>query len=168
VSTYFRKSKKIGPIRFTASKSGIGVSAGVPGFRVTKRADGKVQRTVSLPGTGIRNVETIGGKSKAPQRAGGTGSRVAPSHTELTIDPARRPTMADFKALRAAGMKPKQVRLVIATWWHERDTTTTASGFFLSPDSHANRKMRARRFARLDLSSLTVEDHSGDTNRESQ
>jgi hypothetical protein len=168
MSTYFRKSTKIGPIRFTASKSGIGVSAGVPGLRVTKRADGKIQRTVSLPGTGIRNVESIGGKSKAPQRAGGTASHVAPSHTELTIDPSRRPSMADFKALKSAGMKPKQVRLVTAMWWHERDTTTPASRFLLSPDSHANRKMRARRFARLDFSSLTVEGRSGDTNQEVQ
>jgi hypothetical protein len=168
MSTYFRKSKKIGRIRFTASKSGIGVSAGVPGFRVTKRADGKVQRTISVPGTGIRNVEIVGGKPNAPQRAKATASHVAPSHTELTIDPSRRPSMADFKALKSAGMKPKQVRLVIAMWWHERDTTTPDSRFFLSPDSHANRKMRARRFARLDFSSLTVEDHSGGTNRESQ
>lgn len=55
----FRKSFKIAPgIRLNLSKSGIGMSAGVKGFRVTKRADGRVQRTTSIPGTGISYVET--------------------------------------------------------------------------------------------------------------
>ncbi len=55
----FRKSFKIAPgIRLNMSKSGIGMSAGVKGFRVTKRADGRVQRTTSIPGTGISYVET--------------------------------------------------------------------------------------------------------------
>lgn len=31
---YFRKSVRVGPLRFNFSKSGIGVSAGIPGFRV--------------------------------------------------------------------------------------------------------------------------------------
>ena len=31
---YFRKSIRVGPLRFNLSKSGIGVSAGVRGFRV--------------------------------------------------------------------------------------------------------------------------------------
>ena len=31
---YVRKSVRVGPFRFNLSKSGIGVSTGVPGFRV--------------------------------------------------------------------------------------------------------------------------------------
>lgn len=31
---YLRKSVKVGPLRFNLSKSGIGVSAGIPGFRI--------------------------------------------------------------------------------------------------------------------------------------
>ncbi|MDB4912396.1 MAG: Nucleotide-binding protein [Gemmatimonadetes bacterium] len=31
---YFRKSVRVGPLRFNFSKSGIGLSAGIPGFRV--------------------------------------------------------------------------------------------------------------------------------------
>lgn len=34
MSFYLRKSVKAGPFRFNLSKSGVGVSAGVPGFRV--------------------------------------------------------------------------------------------------------------------------------------
>lgn len=50
----YRKSAKLGPFRVTASKSGISYSAGVKGARVTKRANGKVQTTLSAPGTGLR------------------------------------------------------------------------------------------------------------------
>jgi hypothetical protein len=34
VGFYVRKSVKAGPFRFNLSKSGVGVSVGVPGFRV--------------------------------------------------------------------------------------------------------------------------------------
>ncbi|MEU9197092.1 DUF4236 domain-containing protein [Streptomyces hundungensis] len=50
----YRKSFKAGPIRVTASKAGISYSAGAKGVRVTKRADGKLQTTLSVPGTGLR------------------------------------------------------------------------------------------------------------------
>lgn len=63
----FRKSFKLGPFRFTASKSGISSSFGVKGFRVTKRADGKTQTTVSIPGTGISHVSTSGGAKTEKQ-----------------------------------------------------------------------------------------------------
>ncbi len=42
----YRKSTKIGPLRITASKSGISYSAGVKGARITKRADGRVQTRI--------------------------------------------------------------------------------------------------------------------------
>jgi len=68
----FRKSFRIFPgVRINLSKTGIGASVGFKGFRLTKRADGKVQRTVSLPGTGVSYV-TVGSKpavSKSKSRA---------------------------------------------------------------------------------------------------
>ena len=54
----FRKSFGFGPFRTTISKSGISTSVGVKGARITKRADGKTQTTVSIPGTGISHVST--------------------------------------------------------------------------------------------------------------
>ncbi|MFM7316607.1 MAG: DUF4236 domain-containing protein, partial [bacterium] len=33
---YFRKSIGVGPFRFNLSKSGIGVSTGIPGFRISQ------------------------------------------------------------------------------------------------------------------------------------
>jgi hypothetical protein len=56
----FRKSKKIGPFRFTVSQKGISTSAGAGPLRISKGADGKVRRTVRIPGTGIYDVKVIG------------------------------------------------------------------------------------------------------------
>src|ERR1700692_4589800 len=65
----YRKSKKVGPVRFTASKRGISTSVGSGPFRVTRRADGRYQRTARLPGTGIRDTRVIGGQRQAPASA---------------------------------------------------------------------------------------------------
>ena len=65
----FRKSISIMPgIRLNFSKSGVGFSGGFPGFRITKRADGKVMRTLSIPGTGISHVEVYGGGRRGSRR----------------------------------------------------------------------------------------------------
>jgi hypothetical protein len=69
MSWQYRKSKKVGPFRFTASKRGISSSIGLGGLRYTRRADGSYQRTVRIPGTGIRNTTRIG-SSRQPQSAG--------------------------------------------------------------------------------------------------
>lgn len=64
-----RKSIKIAPgVRMNFSKSGIGYSAGVKGYRVTKRADGRIQRTASVPGTGISHVTTSGSSRTSSAR----------------------------------------------------------------------------------------------------
>ena len=62
----FRKSVSFGPFRATISKSGISTSVGVKGARITKRADGKTQTTVSIPGTGISHVSTASSKKTEP------------------------------------------------------------------------------------------------------
>ena len=51
----FRKSKNFGPFRVNVSKSGVSYSVGTKGARITKRVDGKIQTTTSIPGTGISN-----------------------------------------------------------------------------------------------------------------
>jgi len=53
----FRKSFNLGPFRWTISKSGIGSSVGFKGFRYTLRADGKKQKTFTVPGTGVSFVD---------------------------------------------------------------------------------------------------------------
>ena len=55
----FRKSINIGPLRINLSKSGVGFSVGVKGFRVGRSAKGKKTATVSIPGTGISYVQNL-------------------------------------------------------------------------------------------------------------
>lgn len=58
----FHRSISLGKmVRLNFSKRGVGASIGVPGFRVGIGSDGRVRRTVSLPGTGISHTQTIGG-----------------------------------------------------------------------------------------------------------
>ena len=59
----FRKSINLGGgFKMNLSKSGIGYSFGTKGYRVTKKANGGVRRTASIPGTGISYVKETGGK----------------------------------------------------------------------------------------------------------
>ena len=61
----FRKSINLGGgLKLNLSKSGVGASWGIPGFRVTKKANGGTRTTVSLPGTGISYVKEKGKKKK--------------------------------------------------------------------------------------------------------
>lgn len=53
----FRQSFSAGPIKATISKSGIGGSIGIPGARITKKANGNTMSTLSIPGTGISYVK---------------------------------------------------------------------------------------------------------------
>ena len=55
-----KKSIKAGPVRVNFSKSGVGYSVGGKGFRVTKKANGGVRTTTSIPGTGISYVSESG------------------------------------------------------------------------------------------------------------
>ncbi len=55
----FRKSFSIGPLRINISKSGIGFSLGVKGFRISRSAKGKMTATASLPGTGLSYVQDL-------------------------------------------------------------------------------------------------------------
>lgn len=50
----YRKSIRLGGgFRINISGSGIGYSWGVPGYRITKTANGKIRQTASIPGTGL-------------------------------------------------------------------------------------------------------------------
>ena len=67
MSTNFRKSKKIGGVRFTMSKSGISTSVGSKHFRMTQRADGRVTTTTRT--MGVYSTDTVSSKeevTKAP------------------------------------------------------------------------------------------------------
>ena len=50
---FFRRSIKFGPFRLNFSKSGVGASVGVRGFRTGISATGRRTTRVTIPGTGI-------------------------------------------------------------------------------------------------------------------
>lgn len=66
----FRKSIKLGGgFRVNLSKSGIGYSWGVPGYRITRTANGRTRKTYSIPGTGISYVDESRKRSKCSHKS---------------------------------------------------------------------------------------------------
>ena len=64
----FRKSINLGGgFGINLSKSGVGYSWGVPGYRVTKTAKGNTRKTYSIPGTGLGYIEETNNKRKTNQ-----------------------------------------------------------------------------------------------------
>lgn len=65
----YRKSINLGGgFRVNISKSGIGYSWGVPGYRVTRTARGNIRRTASIPRTGISYTQETSRSSNRSQR----------------------------------------------------------------------------------------------------
>ena len=65
----YRKSINLGGgFRINISKSGIGYSWGVKGYRITKTAKGTTRRTSSIPGTGLSFVEETSNKKITPNQ----------------------------------------------------------------------------------------------------
>lgn len=76
----YRRSLQLLPgVRLTFTPRGVGTSIGGRGFRLSRSPTGRITRTLSLPGTGLSNVETI--KRGRPSRRAGatsTGRRTGP------------------------------------------------------------------------------------------
>lgn len=64
----YRKSYNFKGFRVNFSKSGIGYSCGIKGFRYTVAANGNQRITSSIPGTGIYYVEEFGKNKKNSQK----------------------------------------------------------------------------------------------------
>lgn len=110
----YRKSFKAGPFRVTASKSGISYSAGVKGARVTKRADGKVQTTLSAPGTGLSHTSISGSKARLASSRTASNRRTAPSAAAAAAASAGQRSSVVPQPPRA-GMRPVRVKGYLAT-----------------------------------------------------
>ena len=71
----FRKSVKLGGgTKLNLSKSGVGISTGVKGFRVSKNTSGRSRVTASLPGTGLSYTKEYGSSGSSGN------SQAAPVH----------------------------------------------------------------------------------------
>ena len=89
----FRKSKKVGPFRFTLTNRGVSSNVGAGPFRLSKGADGKLRRTIRVPAAGLYDTKVIG---QPPQRRAAQTPRAAamPSgwHADATDAPAAAPS----------------------------------------------------------------------------
>ena len=56
----FRKSKKIGPVKVTVSKKGLGTSIGFLGFRVGVSTESRSYWSFGIPGTGFYYIKYYG------------------------------------------------------------------------------------------------------------
>lgn len=75
----FRRTVKIAPgIRLNINKKSIGLSAGVPGARISKNSDGRSTRSVGVPGTGLYWCEQKG--PNAAQTAAAPAGQHAAEH----------------------------------------------------------------------------------------
>ena len=94
MSLRFRRSMKIAPgLRLNFSKSGMGLSLGVPGARVSVNTRGDVYASTGIPGTGLYNVE------RASLRARKRGKR-KPMEEEL-VEQIPAPTFFDSRKKKA-------------------------------------------------------------------
>lgn len=93
----FRLRKSInlgGGFRINISKSGVGYSWGVPGYRITKTAKGKTRRTYSIPGSGISYVSESSGKSNQKKKS--------PPPKALSYENLRNEESSDIQNFRSA------------------------------------------------------------------
>lgn len=80
-----RKSFRVAKgVRLNVSKSGIGVSAGVRGARVSLHSSGRRTTTVGIPGSGLSYVSTSGGGKR---RSAGSARQVPIAETPAPIKP---------------------------------------------------------------------------------
>lgn len=103
----YRRSRKVGPLRFTVSQRGISTSIGGGPLRITYGADGKVRRTIRAPGTGFYDTKVIGGKTSSPRGS----ARIAPSATPragvrpLTLEELKKYSPSQNELLRHLGLQ---------------------------------------------------------------
>ncbi|WP_342661335.1 hypothetical protein Rruber_05092 (plasmid) [Rhodococcus ruber] len=81
----FSKSIQLVPgVRLNLSRSGVGYSVGGKGMRITQHANGRISRTVSVPGTGLSHQQTL---RTAPRRTRTTTARISASPPRRTTPP---------------------------------------------------------------------------------
>lgn len=96
----YRKSVKLGPFRINFSKSGVGWSVGNKWARYTKKANGGIRVTRTIPGTGISYVEE--------RRPGGHISEPMPPSVAEAPEKA---DLLDTKSRPSAGQSKRRIVL---------------------------------------------------------
>src|SRR5436853_587105 len=114
MSFRYRKSINLGKgVRLNLSKTGIGVSAGVPGARYSTHSSGRTTKTVGLPGTGVYYR-----KDTQARKAG--SSRSAPARKQ------QAPAAAAAAVLKAGAFAPRE----------EKDFVSGVNAYRQASDRH--------------------------------
>ncbi len=114
----FRKSISLGKgIRLNVGKTGVSVSAGIPGFRKTIHSSGRVTTTVGVPGSGLYYVDTdhIGKKKRQQTKSQGYTTQTpvyqsAPVQPNTPIGSTRTPA-GSFSHIRNESANTNQITL---------------------------------------------------------
>lgn len=114
----FRKSISLGKgIRLNVGKTGVSVSAGIPGFRKTIHSSGRVTTTVGVPGSGLYYVDTDHiGKKKGQQSKSQGYTTQTPVYQSVPVQPntpvgsTRTPT-GSFSPIRNESANTNQIIL---------------------------------------------------------
>jgi hypothetical protein len=113
VGIRYRKSINL-PFGFKVnlSKSGVGVSWGRKGIRVTRTAKGKIRRTYSIPGTGISYVSEDDPLDKLKKRASDKAGAASQDNAKAGAEPketdndgaaSQEPDKSDSASQEASG-----------------------------------------------------------------
>lgn len=102
----FYKSVSVGKgMRVGVSKSGLGVSAGVKGFRYSAHSSGRTRRTTTVSGTGLSHSSYgSSGRAKVPSRTAAPKSHQAPVVDATDLD----------RLIKASIFAPKAEKLYVA------------------------------------------------------
>jgi hypothetical protein len=104
---YIRKSLRAGPFRFNLSKSGVGVSAGVPGFRVGSGPRGNY---VYVGRGGVYYRSTLGGRRRTASAplAPPPPAWTPPASPEVVLEDMTGATAAELLSAAPDDLVPTQ------------------------------------------------------------
>jgi len=103
---YLRKSVRLGPVRFNLSKSGVGTSSGVKGFRVGVRPNGKSYLHAGRYGLYYR--QELGGGGRAPKN-----DNPPPRETEIVH--SSHPDAVQYNSATSQELTSKSKKELIST-----------------------------------------------------
>ena len=104
----FRKTISLFPgVRLNLSKSGVGVSAGVPGLRGSINSSGRVTGTVGIPGTGVSYVKTkkIFGKKTDKKSETKTKSAAAKKSSKAVAETEAKAAKSSAKTAKQSSVQ---------------------------------------------------------------
>ncbi|MBF6221805.1 DUF4236 domain-containing protein [Nocardia abscessus] len=134
----FHKSKKFGPVRITASKKGLGVSVGAGPVRVGLGADGKVRRTLRLPGPGIYDTKVVAAADEIARPEGPVTSKPEVRLEKPPIAPCQLQPVALTQPISAKGHNGT---VTFDGWWIDIERSGTLARLAATVNSYKSKRI---------------------------